>query len=378
MNGGPASGGGSVRPASAAAPSPGLTDLHGRRVESARRRVFIQGALVNSLLLYYGFFGIQHLLFAAREGSVGGMVFLVAIPVALALGFAWALSPSSFGRLVLERTDPVLKGQVEPSSRRWITTPSGIVTLALLLLTFLLGWQVTEMSFRALMSKSGLAGARNLFGELFTPHLGGDFVREVLAKMVETVFLAFMATVFAIPVAFVASFLTARNLMSFSGSARFVYAGLRILFNLARSIEPLIWAIIFSVWVGIGPFAGMLALMIHSVAALAKLYSEQIESVERGPIEAIEATGASRVQVVWYAVVPQIVLPYLSFTIYRWDINVRMATVVGLVGGGGLGELFALYSGQSMWHHVGTIVLVIAIVVWIMDTLSARIRAAIY
>ncbi|MHC4306713.1 MAG: ABC transporter permease subunit, partial [Planctomycetota bacterium] len=93
---------------------------------------------------------------------------------------------------------------------------------------------------------------------------------------------------------------------------------------------------------------------------------------------AIEATGANRVQVVWYAVVPQIILPYLSFTIYRWDINVRMATIIGLVGGGGVGQLLMQYQGLAMWSQVGTIVLVIAIVVWIMDYLSARIREAIY
>src|SRR5690606_582695 len=101
----------------------------------------------------------------------------------------------------------------------------------------------------------------------------------------------------------------------------------RTFLNITRSIEPLIWAIIFSVWVGIGPFAGMLALMFHSVASLTKQYSEMIESVDEGPIEGIAATGASFTQVVWFAIVPQIILPYISFTIYRWDINVRMATI---------------------------------------------------
>lgn len=148
--------------------------------------------------------------------------------------------------------------------------------------------------------------------------------------------------------------------------------------NFTRSVEPLIWAIIFSVWVGIGPFAGMLALMLHSVAALVKLYSEQIESINRGPLEAIQSTGANKVQVIWYAVVPQIILPYLSFTIYRWDINIRMATVIGLVGGGGVGTLLMQYQGLAKWNEVGTIVIVISIVVWLMDYLSAKIREAIY
>jgi phosphonate transport system permease protein len=143
-------------------------------------------------------------------------------------------------------------------------------------------------------------------------------------------------------------------------------------------VEPLIWAIIFSVWVGIGPFAGMLSLMLHSVASLVKQYSEVIEDVDRGPMEAIEATGANAVQVVLWAVVPQVVLPFLSFTIYRWDINIRMATIIGLVGGGGIGTLLMQYQGLAKWNEVGTIILIIAAVVWIMDYLTARIREAIY
>ena len=94
-------------------------------------------------------------------------------------------------------------------------------------------------------------------------------------------------------------------------------------------------AIIFVVWVGIGPFAGALALSLHTVAALAKLYSEQVESIMEGPIEAVKATGANQLQTIVYAVVPQIIPPYISFTMYRWDINVRMSTIIGFAGGGG-------------------------------------------
>jgi phosphonate transport system permease protein len=142
-------------------------------------------------------------------------------------------------------------------------------------------------------------------------------------------------------------------------------------------LDPTLRAIIFSVWVGIGPFAGMLALMLHTISSLAKQYSEQIECIEQGPLEAIQATGANNIQMVWFAVVPQVFLPFLSFTIYRWDINIRMATIIGLVGGGGVGTLLMQYQGLAKWNEVGTIVIVIATVVWIMDYLSARIREAI-
>jgi phosphonate transport system permease protein len=152
---------------------------------------------------------------------------------------------------------------------------------------------------------------------------------------------------------------------------------IRTLLNVTRSIEALVWAIIFSVWVGIGPFAGMLALMIHSIASLTKQYSEAVETVSEGPIEGVQSCGASKLQTIWFAIVPQVVLPYISFTVYRWDINVRMATIIGLVGGGGIGTMLIKYQGQAMWPEVGTIIVVIAVVVWILDQGSAYIREAL-
>jgi phosphonate transport system permease protein len=147
--------------------------------------------------------------------------------------------------------------------------------------------------------------------------------------------------------------------------------------NVSRSIEPLIWALIFTVWVGVGPFAGMLALMIHSISSLAKYYSEILESVDEGPIDGVRSTGATSIQVIWFSIVPQITLPYIAMTIYRWDTNVRMATVIGLVGGGGIGTLLIQYQGQAMWPEVGCIILVIAVIVWAMDIASAYVREAL-
>ena len=156
-----------------------------------------------------------------------------------------------------------------------------------------------------------------------------------------------------------------------------VYALMRASFNAFRAIEPILWAIIFSVWVGFGGFAGMLALMIHSIASLAKQYSEIVETVSEGPIEGVESTGASRLQTIWFAIVPQVSMPFVSYTIDRWDINVRMATIIGFVGGGGIGTMLLEYQGQARWQQVGCIVIVIAFVVWVMDALSSHIRAAL-
>ena len=153
-----------------------------------------------------------------------------------------------------------------------------------------------------------------------------------------------------------------------------IYMIMRTLLNAIRSIEPLIYVIIFVVWVGIGPFAGALALTLHTIAALAKLYSEQVESISPGPLEAVTATGANRLQTIIYAVVPQIIPPYISFTMYRWDINVRMSTIIGFAGGGGIGFLLQQNINLLDYRAAAVQMLAIAIVVASMDYTSALIR----
>ncbi len=152
------------------------------------------------------------------------------------------------------------------------------------------------------------------------------------------------------------------------------YGAARTVFNTLRAIEPLVMAIVFVVWVGLGPFAGSLALTLHTAAALAKLYSEQVESIASGPIEAVRATGANRLQTIVYAVVPQIVPPYISFTMYRWDINVRMSTILGFVGGGGIGFILQQNVNLLQYRAAAVQMLFIAIVVATMDYASSRLR----
>lgn len=153
-----------------------------------------------------------------------------------------------------------------------------------------------------------------------------------------------------------------------------IYSLTRTTFNALRAIEPLIMVIVFAVWVGIGPFAGTLALALHTVASLAKLYSEQVENIAAGPLEAITATGANRLQTVIYAVVPQIIPPYISFTMDRWDINVRMSTVIGFAGGGGIGFLLQQNINLLNYRAASAQMLAIAIVVATMDYISAKLR----
>ncbi len=156
-----------------------------------------------------------------------------------------------------------------------------------------------------------------------------------------------------------------------------IYTLSRTIFNALRSIEPLIMAVIFVVWVGLGPFAGVMALTLHTIAALGKLFSEQIEGISEGPIEAITATGASRLQTIVFAVIPQIIPPYIAYTLYRWDINVRMSTIIGFVGGGGIGFLLSQSIRLLRYRDASVMMLAIAVVVSTLDYVSSRVRSRV-
>jgi phosphonate transport system permease protein len=191
----------------------------------------------------------------------------------------------------------------------------------------------------------------------------------------ETIFLALMSTTLGALIAIPVGFLAARNLMSGNAFTMGIYFIVRTILNIVRSIEPLIIAIVFVVIVGLGPFPGVIAITMHTVAALGKLYSEVIEGIDPGPLEAIRAVGGNWAQMVRYAVIPQIVPPIMSFTIYRWDINVRTSTIIGFVGGGGIGFYLYQWIIKGDYRAVGSAFIAIVIIIMILDFVSARIRA---
>jgi phosphonate transport system permease protein len=211
------------------------------------------------------------------------------------------------------------------------------------------------------------------FGNIYP----SDTLGLVIQKIIETVFLALMGTTFAILISIPISFLASRNLMPHTLLGNATYTLARTVLNVLRSIEALILAIIFAATLGLGPFAGVMALTLHSIASLGKLYSEAIESIDQGPIEAITATGANRLQMIVYAVVPQFIPQFLSFTLYRWDINVRMSTIIGFVGGGGIGYILLQYINLLQFRQAATCIWAIAIVVIAIDWASAKLRAQV-
>ena len=275
-----------------------------------------------------------------------------------------------------------------PRKRSW-TTQWGVVAVALLALTIFMGSIIIDANIGVLVRRTDQA--RRVFLDIVRP----DFTHfttpdpvfyqraypqmfSIVNLMVLTVLMALAATLLGGVFAFPLSFLGARNLMCQSRLGWGVFTLVRGFFNLFRSIETLIWVVVFAVWIGYGnPFTGVMALVIHTIAALGKLYSEQVESIDSGPIEAILASGGSRLQVIRFAVIPQIIPSFLAFTLYRWDINVRMATIIALVGGGGIGDLLFYYRRSGDWSQVGAVALAMVVVVWTLDYVSGRVRERI-
>jgi len=193
-------------------------------------------------------------------------------------------------------------------------------------------------------------------------------------KMIATIFLGIVATGFSIVLAIPISFLGARNIMGGHPITAAIYIFVRLLFTIVRSIDVLIVVIICGVLIGIGTAAGVVGLAFHNIGVLGKLYSEAIEGIDPGPLEAITATGANRFQVIWSAVIPQIVNPYISFTIYRLDANVRLAPIIGYVGGGGIGVLLFQSIQLLAYGAAGLIIFMIVVTVAVMDFASSQIR----
>jgi phosphonate transport system permease protein len=208
-----------------------------------------------------------------------------------------------------------------------------------------------------------------------------DFVRRMippdlavlpaaLEGALKTVEIAVLGTAASAALAVPLGFLSARNVVP---SAMFYPA--RAALNFLRSIDTLVYALLFVAAVGLGPFPGVLAVVAYTTTSLAKLYSETIEGIDPGPVDAITATGATRLQVLRFGVLPQVLPLFLSYILYRLESNIRAATVLGFVGAGGIGFYLQTYLRMIDYPAASTVLLVTVIMVMGVDFLSSRLRA---
>jgi len=196
------------------------------------------------------------------------------------------------------------------------------------------------------------------------------FPQTVMGATLETIQMALAGTFLALIVAFPLGFLAARNTTPHPA----VYRGVRLVLNLVRTIPDLALGLLFVAAVGLGAFAGTIALAIHTATVLGKLLSESVENIDEGVVEAIRATGAGYAQILSFAVVPQILPDLISFTLYRLETNIRAASVLGLIGAGGIGYLMNTSFRTLQYQEAAAIVLVLIALVMLVDYFSSRLR----
>jgi phosphonate transport system permease protein len=246
-----------------------------------------------------------------------------------------------------------------------LVTPLRIVWLLVAIAVLIYAGQKSDLSFVELVQGGG-----NM-AEYISRYFPPDFTdwKFYLSDILETIGMGIWGTLVAAIVAVPLSVLAAENV----APMWLVFITRRFL-DAMRAINEVVFALIFVVAVGLGPFAGVLALFVHTAGTLGKLFSEAIEAIDPGPVDGIRATGASKLQEIIFGVIPQVIPLWTSFTLYRFEANVRAASVLGIVGAGGIGV--SLYQSFRAFKYgkVSAILLILILAVGIIDTVSAKIR----
>jgi len=216
---------------------------------------------------------------------------------------------------------------------------------------------------------SGIGRLGWLLGFMFPPSHGG-WLPEYMLGLAETLAMAFLGTLLAVVVAVPLGFLAARNIVRLAPAHFLIRRGLDVL----RGIDTLIWALIFVNVVGLGPFAGLLAIAMADIGVLAKLFGEAIENIDRRQTEGVRSTGAGAIQGMRFGVLPQVLPVFTSNVLYFFESNTRSATILGVVGAGGIGQLLSDRIRINDWDQACFIIILILITVALIDTVSHWLR----
>ncbi|GEN52921.1 phosphonate ABC transporter, permease protein PhnE [Halobacillus faecis] len=255
----------------------------------------------------------------------------------------------------------------------------GFRFIGVLMFFSLLAWSVwgvhDQMNLERVFSERTIERTQTVIPQLV--QLNFEQFGRILTLILETLAIAFagclMATIFAIPL----GFLTAKNMMGHTWIGKVVHSFFKLWLNATRTFPEILLALIFVASIGPSAFAGVLAIAIGSTGMLGKLYGETIETIDMSIVEAMEANGANKIQTLFKGILPQVVPEFLSYAIYRFEIDVRASTILGVIGAGGIGTLIVISAANRNWGEVGLIVLSIIFIVTIIDYFSAFIRKKI-
>ncbi|MGJ8688888.1 MAG: phosphonate ABC transporter, permease protein PhnE [Gammaproteobacteria bacterium] len=239
------------------------------------------------------------------------------------------------------------------------------------LMLFLFCWKIVSDNTIWEFLTDAHVQAASLIGRMIPPEW--SITRSLLLPLWDTINIATVGTVLGVMIAFPLAFLAARNTSPHPALRAFALA----VIVSSRSINALIWAILLVTIVGPGLLAGMIAIALRSIGFVGKLLYEAIEEIHVTPVEAVTATGAGRMQVLAYAVLPQIMPAFAGITVYRWDINIRESTVLGLVGAGGIGLQMNAAINNLAWSQVSMVFVLIFSTVILSEWVSAKVRHAV-
>jgi phosphonate transport system permease protein len=253
---------------------------------------------------------------------------------------------------------------IAPPARSW----GSLIVWAVLLAVLAGSWKGADMRPLDLLRDAG--NMANYASGFFPPNFK-DW-KLYFAEMLVTLQIAIWGTALAIVVAIPFGLLSAANI-----APPWIHQPARRLMDAARAINEMVFAMLFIVAVGLGPFAGVLAIFVHTTGVLAKLFSEAVEAIDPQPVEGIRATGANLLEEIVYGVIPQVLPLWISFALYRFESNVRSASVVGMVGAGGIGVVLWEIIRGFQYAETCAVMIIIMVTVSLIDLVSARIRKAL-
>ena len=227
----------------------------------------------------------------------------------------------------------------------------------------------TQLSVSTLVK--GWPWIADFLGRMLPPNWA--YAQNLLKPAIETVQIALWGTLLGVVLALPVCFFAARNLSPHAG----IFHALRQVLNVMRGINEIILALIFVAAVGLGPFAGVLAIAVHGAGMLGKFFAEAIEEIDEGPLDALRAAGAGTLQRIVFGVLPQVLPAWIGVILYRFETNIRVSTVLGMVGAGGIG--FELISSMKLFAYEDTAACVIVILILVLaaDLMSSKLRAMI-
>ncbi len=254
----------------------------------------------------------------------------------------------------------------EMGYRRWplhSLIPAGILMLSLI-------WSLIDLNISPKLFGEGIPHFFNLVGEMFPPKWEIFWRGKILWSLLETLSMAFVGTFFGAIGAFFFALLGASN-VSPSKAVREIA---KRLLAVERSIPPLVYILLLVVVIGLGPFAGMIVIALGTIGMLGKLFAEAIETIDPKPLESLESTGANKLQIIRYGILPQVIPSLIANTLYRFDINLRVALFLGVVGGGGIGVDLQMAMSLFRYAEALAITVVTLLVIWMAERISDYFR----